>query len=295
MNSNTFEDQPGQERSYKFGSLAHVDPAVRDQAVALNLETIAIGRALGAKALTIWIGDGSNFPGQAALGPSFERYLDSLRRIYRGLPRDWRLFLEYKPFEPAFYYTVLADWGSALMASLELGERCAVLVDLGHHLPGTNIEAIVARLIRAGKLGGFHLNDNHYADDDLTAGSIQPYRLFRVFHELVLAGAKPSKNFRPAYMIDQSHNVKDPIEALIQTTMEMQNLWARALLVNQKRLAEYQRLNDTLGAEMELKDAFNTDVRPLTAMARVRGDAAAAPLLAYRAAGYRSAKARERG
>jgi len=295
MNSNTFEDQPGQERSYKFGSLAHVDAAVRDQAVALNLETIAIGRALGAKALTIWIGDGANFPGQAALGPSFERCLDSLRRIYRGLPRDWRLFLEYKPFEPAFYYTVLADWGSALMASLEIGERCAVLVDLGHHLPGTNIEAIVARLIRAGKLGGFHLNDNHYADDDLTAGSIQPYRLFRVFHELVLAGANPKKNFRPAYMIDQSHNVKDPIEALIQTTMEMQNLWARALLVDRERLAEYQRLNDALGAEMELKDAFNTDVRPLTAMARVRGDAAAAPLATYRASGYRSAKARERG
>jgi len=294
MNSNTFEDQPGQKHSYKFGSLSHSSGAVREQAVAHHLDVIGIGRELGAKALSIWIGDGANSPGQTGIGDSFERYLDSLHKIYRALPKDWIMFIEYKPFEPSFYYTVLADWGSALMASMEVGERCKALVDLGHHLPGTNIEAIVARLIRAKKLGGFHLNDNHYADDDLSAASIYPYRLFRIFHELILAGKKLGRSFRPAYLIDQSHNLKDPIEELIQTITEMQIIWARALLVDHKLLKSHQDKNDVIMAEMELKEAFNTDVGPITAMARIRAGASIAPIAVYRKSGYRNEKARER-
>lgn len=294
MNSNTFEDRPGQTHSYKFGSLSHVKSTVRDQAIAHNLEVVEIGRKLGSKAITVWVGDGANFPGQASIGESFDRYLDSVKKIYRGLPENWTMFIEYKPFEPAFYYTVLADWGSALMAANEVGERCKVLVDLGHHLPGTNIEAVVARLIRAGKLGGFHLNDSHYADDDLTAASIYPYRLFRVFHELALARDQLGPKFNPAYMIDQSHNIKDPIEALIQTAMEVQITRARSLLVDHPALKKYQDKNDAIMAETTMKEAFNTDVRPITAMARLREGGAIAPIEAYRASGYRRRKQKER-
>jgi L-rhamnose isomerase/sugar isomerase len=295
VNSNTFEDQPGQKRSYRHGSLSHVDKAVRDQAVAHNLEVVEVGIALGSKALSIWIADGSNFPGQTSIAGSFDRYLDSIKKIYKKLPGDWTMFIEYKPFEPAFYYTVLADWGSALMASTEVGPRCKVLVDLGHHLPNANVEMIVARLIRAGKLGGFHFNDNKYADDDLTAGSIDPYRLFRVFHELVLAERKQGRKFRPAYLIDQSHNIKDPIEALVQTTMELQAVYAQALLVDHKKLRAYQNRNDAFMAESELKSAFKTDVRPITAMARLRGGGAVDPIAVYRESGFRERKAKERG
>ena len=294
MNSNTFEDQPGQKHSYKYGSLSNTGKAVREQAVAHNLEVIDIGKKVGSKAVTIWIADGSNFPGQDSLGESFERYVESLRQIYKALPEDWTMFIEYKPFEPAFYYTVLADWGSALMASTEVGEKCKVLVDLGHHLPGTNIEAIVARLIGAGKLGGFHLNDNHYADDDLTAASIYPYRLFRIFHELIVAGKKRGGKFQPAYMIDQSHNLKDPVEALIQTAMELQNIWAKALLVDHTKLRSAQRKNDVVMAEMTMKDAFNTDTRSLAAMARREAGGAIDPVTVYRESGYRKKIAGQR-
>jgi len=294
MNSNTFQDQPGQVVSFRHGSLAAAGRDAREQAIAHNLAVIEAGRALGSKAITVWIGDGANAPGQMDLTASFERYAASLKKVHAALPPDWTMFIEYKPFEPAFYYTVLADWGSALMASQEAGPRCRVLVDLGHHLPGTNIEAIVARLIRAGRLGGFHLNDNAYADDDLTAASIAPYRLFRIFHELVLAGGR-EKRFKPAYMIDQSHNFQDPLEGLLQTVMEMQAIWAKALLVDHARLAEYQDADDAVAAEMTLKDAFHTDTRPLAAMARVVAGGAADPVAAYRASGYRVAKARERG
>jgi L-rhamnose isomerase / sugar isomerase len=294
MNSNTFEDQPGQRYSYKYGSLAHSDRRVREQAVRHNLEVAAIGRALGSKALSIWIADGSNYPGQMSIRASFERYLESLKKIYAGLPRDWVMYIEYKPFEPAFYYTVLADWGAALMAAQEVGPRCQVLVDLGHHLPGTNVEMVVARLIQAGRLGGFHFNDNKYADDDLTAGSIDPYRLFRVFHELGLESAR-RKSFAPAYLIDQSHNLKDPIEDLIQTTMMLQDVYVKALLVDLRALAAAQDKNDVLAAERLLQDAFATDVRPLTARARLEAGGALDPLAIFRASGYRSKKADERG
>jgi L-rhamnose isomerase/sugar isomerase len=295
MNSNTFEDQPGQRHSYKYGSLSHTDRAVREQAVGHNLEVVAIGRKLGSRALSIWIADGSNFPGQASLAASFERYVGSLKKIYARLPRDWAMFIEYKPFEPAFYYTVLADWGSALMAAQEVGPRCKVLVDLGHHLPGTNVEMIVARLIAADRLAGFHFNDNKYADDDLTAGSIDPYRLFRVFHELDLAGRELGKKFRPAYLIDQSHLLKDPIEELCMTTVELQLAHIQSLLVDNEALKSYQNSNDVMMAEQELKTAFKTDARPIAAMVRKRAGGAINPVAAYRLSGYRGEKAKERG
>ena len=185
MNSNTFSDAPGQPLSYKFGSLSHTDAAVRAQAVEHNLECIEIGQAIGSKALTVWIGDGSNFPGQPHFTRAFERYLDAMRTIYAALPDDWRIFSEHKMYEPAFYSTVMQDWGTNYLIAQELGPKAFCLVDLGHHAPNVNIEMIVARLIQFGKLGGFHFNDSKYGDDDLDAGSIDPYRLFLVFNELV--------------------------------------------------------------------------------------------------------------
>ncbi len=294
VNSNTFQDQPGQAHSYKFGSLAHTDPAVRAQAVAHNLHVVEVGRALGSRALTVWLADGSNYPGQMHLRRSFERVLDGLRQIYDGLPEDWHLFTEHKPYEPAFYATVVQDWGSSLMLAQALGPRAACLVDLGHHLPNTNIELVVARLITAGRLGGFHFNDSKYGDDDLTAGSIKPYQLFLVFHELVTATREQVPGFDPAYMIDQSHNLKDPIEALLQTVDQLQRAYAKALLVDHEALAHYQETNDVLMAEMTLKAAFETDVGPLVAAARARGGGARNPVAAFRAAGYRAARSRER-
>ncbi len=237
MNSNTFQDQPGQALSYKLGSLSHTDSAVRRQAVEHNLRTIEIGEALGADAITIWLADGSNYPGQMSLRKSFDRVLDSLREIYARLPDGWRLFTEHKPYEPAFYATVVQDWGSSLLLAQSLGEQAQCLVDLGHHLPNTNVELIVARLLTAGKLGGFHFNDSKYGDDDLTAGSIKPYGLFLIFHELVLAERERLARFRPAYMIDQSHNIKDPLEALLQTIDQLQVAYAKATARRSRRAA----------------------------------------------------------
>ena len=187
VNSNTFQDQAGQPLSYKFGSLTHTDKAVREQAIAHNIECVEIGRALGSKALTVWIGDGSNFAGQSSLARAFDRYLDSTAAIYRALPDDWRMLLEHKLFEPAFYSTVISDWGSSCLAAQHLGPKAQCLVDLGHHAPTVNIEQIVARLARFGKLGGFHFNDSKYGDDDLDAASVSPFRLYLVFHELAEA------------------------------------------------------------------------------------------------------------
>src|SRR6185312_5909869 len=204
MNSNTFSDAPDQARSYKFGSLSHTDAAVRAQAVEHNLECIEIGKAIGSKALTVWIGDGSNFPGQSHFTRAFERYLGAMREIYAALPEDWRLFSEHKMYEPAFYSTVVQDWGTNYLIAQELGPKAFCLVDLGHHAPNVNIEMIVARLIQFGKLGGFHFNDSKYGDDDLDAGAIAPYRLFLVFNELVEAELRRARGFNPAHMLDQS-------------------------------------------------------------------------------------------
>lgn len=293
MNSNTFSDAPGQPLSYKFGSLSHTDAAVRAQAIEHNLACIALGQEIGSKALTVWIGDGSNFPGQSHFTRAFERYLDSMRAIYAALPADWRLFSEHKMYEPAFYSTVVQDWGTNYLIASELGPQAYCLVDLGHHAPNVNIEMIVARLIQFGKLGGFHFNDSKYGDDDLDAGSIDPYRLFLVFSELVDAeGRLP--DFRPAHMIDQSHNVTDPIESLMVSAMEIERGYVQALLVDRAALDGFQEANDALMATTTLKAAFRTDVEPILAMARVGKGAAIDPVAAYRRSGYRARVADER-
>jgi L-rhamnose isomerase/sugar isomerase len=297
VNSNTFQDQPGQPLSYKFGSLSHGDPAVRAQAVEHNLECVELGKALGSDALSIWIGDGGSFPGQLHFRRSLARAAESLGQIYRALPEEWRLFLEHKPFEPAFYSTVIQDWGTSYVLARELGVRASCLVDLGHHLPNTNVEMVVARLISLGKMGGLHLNDSQYADDDLTAGSIHPYRLFLILCELVDAETDPDvdkRSFRPAYLIDQSHNLKDPIEELAQTAEAIWTAHAKALLVDRATLADLQDRNDVLQAELLLKQAFETDVRPIVRSARVKRGAAIDPIAVYRRARYREEKARER-
>ncbi|RFC67201.1 L-rhamnose catabolism isomerase [Mesorhizobium denitrificans] len=294
MNSNTFSDAADQSHSYKFGSLSSADAATRRQAIEHNIECIEIGKEIGSKALTIWIGDGSNFPGQVNFGKSFERYLDAVRSIYEELPDDWRLFTEHKMYEPAFYSTVVQDWGTNYIIAKETGDRAFCLVDLGHHAPNVNIEMIVSRLIQFGKLGGFHFNDSKYGDDDLDAGSIDPYRLFLVFNELVDAELSGAKDFDPAHMLDQSHNVTDPIESLMMSAIEVQRAYATALLVDRKALAGYQESNDALMATQTLKTAFRTDVEPILAMARQKAGGAIDPVATYRASFYRKKVAAER-
>ncbi|WP_421360367.1 L-rhamnose catabolism isomerase [Agrobacterium rosae] len=294
MNSNTFSDAEGQQHSYKYGSLSHADAATRQQAVDHNIECIEIGNALGSKALTVWVGDGSNFPGQSNFTKSFERYLSGMAEIYKALPDDWRIFSEHKMYEPAFYSTVVQDWGTNYLIANTLGEKAFCLVDLGHHAPNTNIEMIVARLIQFGKLGGFHFNDSKYGDDDLDAGSIDPYRLFLVFNELVDADHRGVKGFHPAHMIDQSHNVTDPIESLISSANEIRRAYAQALLVDRAALDGFQQDNDALMASDTLKRAYRTDVEPILAEARRRSNAAIDPIATYRASGYRAKVAGER-
>ena len=294
VNSNTFQDQKNQRLSYKFGSLTHADSGTRTQAVEHNLECIEIGRQLGSTALTVWIADGSNFPGQSNLGAAFDRYINSLKTIYAALPKDWSVFLEHKLYEPAFYSTVISDWGSSFMAALELGPKARCLVDLGHHAPNTNIEQIVARLIRADKLAGFHFNDSKYGDDDLDSGSIDPFRLFLVFNELVDAGLRQAHGFAPAYMIDQSHNVTDPIESLMSSAVEIQRAFVQASLIDREALTAAQESSDAMLGHRLVKQAFVTDVSPILAEARRRKGGAIDPIGLYRESGYRAQKSRER-
>jgi L-rhamnose isomerase / sugar isomerase len=294
MNSNTFQDQRDQKHSYKFGSLSHTDAATRRQAIEHNLECIEIGKALGSKALTVWIADGSNFPGQSNFTRAFERYLDSARQIYAATPNDWKLFIEHKMYEPAFYSTVIQDWGTNYLAATSLGDRAYCLVDLGHHAPNVNIEMIVARLIQFGRLGGFHFNDSKYGDDDLDAGSIDPFRLFLVFNELVDAELRRAPRFEPAHMLDQSHNATDPIESLIRSANEIRRAYAQALLVDRKTLEEAQDRNDPMLASETLKAGFRTDVEPILRKARLDDGGAIDPIAAYRASGYRAVVAEKR-
>lgn len=287
VNSNTFQDQVGQEHSYKYGSLTATNAAARAQAVAHNIECIELGKALGSQALTVWVGDGANFPGQSNLRGALERYLESMRQIYAALPSDWNIFIEHKLFEPAFYATTIADWGTSFACATTLGPKAKCLVDLGHHAPNTNIEMIVARLAQFGKLGGFHFNDSKYGDDDLDSGSINPFQLFLVFNELADAALREGPGFKPAYMLDQSHNVTDPIESLMSSAVEVQRAFVQSALVDRKELASLQEQNDVLQAAQCLKRAFRTDVSPILAMARVRSGGAADPVAAYRASGYR--------
>jgi len=294
VNSNTFSDAIGQEHSYKFGSLTANNAATRAQAVAHNIECIEIGRALGSKALTVWVGDGANFPGQHNLRGALERYLESMRQVYDALPDDWNVFIEHKLFEPAFYATTIADWGTSFAAATALGPKAKCLVDLGHHAPNTNIEMIVARLAQFGKLGGFHFNDSKYGDDDLDSGSINPFQLFLVFNELADAALRDGPSFNPAYMLDQSHNVTDPIESLMNSAVEVQRAYIQSALVDRAALVEHQTNNDALQAAATLKAAFRTDVSPILAMARVRSGGAADPVSCYRASGYRDRVASSR-
>jgi L-rhamnose isomerase / sugar isomerase len=294
VNSNTFQDQPGQAHSYNTGSLASTLEATRQQAIAHNIECIEIGQKLGSSALTVWVGDGTNFPGQQDLGRSLDRYLYAAAQVYAALPADWRMLLEHKMFEPAFYSTVISDWGSSILAAQTLGPKAQCLVDLGHHAPNVNIEQIVARLHRFGKLGGFHFNDSKYGDDDLDSGSINPHQLFLVFNELVEAELHPRDGFNPAYMIDQSHNVTDPIESMMSSAEAIASCYAKAIIVDREALHAAQDGNDVMMAFQALRRAYNLDVAPILAMARVEAGGAIDVLAAYRESGYRARKAQER-
>jgi len=287
VNSNTFQDQPGQAHSYKYGSLGNTSKAAREQAIEHNIDCIKWGKILGSNALTVWVGDGSNFPGQQHFIHSLERYLDSAREIYAAIPDDWQMFIEHKMFEPAFYSTIMQDWGTNVLCTMELGPKAKSLVDLGHHAPNVNIEMIVARLIQFRKLAGFHFNDSKYGDDDLDSGSINTYQQFLIFNELVDAEYRNTPDFDPAYMLDQSHNVTDPIESLMNSAAEVQRSYVKALLVDREALDGYQDANDALMAANTLKTAYNTDVSPILAMARKRSGGAIDPIATYRAADYR--------
>lgn len=294
VNSNSFQDQHDQAVSYANGSLASTDPKARAQAIEHNIECIEIGRQLGASDLTIWVGDGTNFPGQQDLARSLDRYLDSAAQVYAALPDSWRMLIEHKMFEPAFYSTVIADWGSSILAAQELGPKAQCLVDLGHHAPNVNIEQIVARLHRFGKLGGFHFNDSKYGDDDLDSGSINPHQLFLVFNELVEAERNPRQGFAPAYMIDQSHNVTDPIESMISSAEAIVAAFAKAVLVDRNQLRQAQEDNDAMAAFQTLRRAYRTDVTPILAMARMEAGGAIDALAAYRVSGWRARMAQKR-
>ncbi|WP_431210644.1 sugar isomerase [Puia sp. P3] len=297
MNSNTFRDQAGQELSYKFGSLQHVRKDVRKQAIDHNIEVIKYGEQLGSKSLTVWLSDGSCFPGQLNFRQAFQNTLEGLQEIYAALPADWKMFVEYKAFEPNFYSTTVGDWGQSLLYASKLGPKAYTLVDLGHHLPNANIEQIVALLLMEGKLGGFHFNDSKYGDDDLTVGSIKPYQLFLIFNELVEGMDARGMNHATdlGWMIDASHNVKDPLEDLLQSVEAIMLTYAQALLVDRKRLVAAQQGNDVVAAQELLQGAFRTDVRALVAEARLRAGGALDPLALYRAGKVREHLIKERG
>lgn len=297
MNSNTFQDQPGQKLSYKFGSMQHVDRAVRKQAVDHNIEVIKHGIELGSKSLTVWLSDGSCFPGQLNFRKAFENTLESLQEVYTALPDDWKVFVEYKAFEPNFYSTTVGDWGQSLLYANKLGPKAYTLVDLGHHLPNANIEQIVSLLLMEGKLGGFHFNDSKYGDDDLTAGSIKPYQLFLIFNELVAGMDAKGMDHATGlgWMIDASHNVKDPLEDLLQSVEAIMMAYAQALLVDADALEQARQGNDVVRCQEILQNAFRTDVRPLVAEARLRSNAAINPVQLFRELKVREKLIAERG
>lgn len=295
VNSNTFQDQKNAKESYKYGSLSNTSQAVREQAIQHNIDVIKIGEKLGSKALTVWLADGSSFPGQNNFQTAFQNTQNSLIDIYAGLPEDWKLLIEYKPYEPNFYSTVIQDWGASLMLANGCGDKAFTLVDLGHHLPNSNIEQIVSILMLKGKLGGFHFNDSKYGDDDLTVGSIKPYALFLIFNELVYGMENNPQNPDLAWMIDASHNIKDPLEDLLQSLEAIQEAYAKALLVDQKELRTAQLENDVTKCQEILQEAFRTDVRPLLAAARLLTGGAINPIQSYRNLAVRDGLIKERG
>jgi len=297
VNSNTFQDQQEQEHSYKFGSMQHVDKAVRQQAIDHNIEVIKHGIELGSDSLTVWLSDGSCFPGELNFRKAFQNTLESLQEVYNALPANWKMFVEYKAFEPNFYSMSVGDWGQSLLYANKLGEKAYTLVDLGHHLPNANIEQIVALLLMEGKLGGFHFNDSKYGDDDLTVGSINPYQLFLIFNELVEGMDAKGMNHATGlgWMIDASHNVKDPLEDLLQSVEAIKISYAQALLVDVKGLEAARQKNDVTQAQEILQEAYRTDVRPLVAEARLRAGGALQPLQALRQLKVREQLVKERG
>jgi L-rhamnose isomerase/sugar isomerase len=297
VNSNTFQDQPDQQYSYKFGSLQHVDKNVRRQAIDHNIDVIEQGVKLGSESLTVWLSDGSCFPGQLNFRKAFQRTLESLQEIYAALPNNWKMFVEYKAFEPNFYSMTVGDWGQSFTYANKLGPKAYTLVDLGHHLPNANIEQRVALLLGEGKLGGFHFNDSKYGDDDLTVGSINPYQLFLIFNELVEGMDARHMNHATdlGWMIDASHNVKDPLEDLLQSVEAIKIAYAQALLVDTKALVKAQEANDVVQAQEILQQAYRTDVRPLVAEARLQAGGALQPLALFREQKVRESLIKERG
>jgi L-rhamnose isomerase/sugar isomerase len=297
VNSNTFQDQAGQNYSYKFGSLQHVDKAVRQQAIDHNIEVIRYGKELGSESITVWLADGSCFPGQLNFRKAFQNTVESLKEIYDALPGDWKMLIEYKAYEPNFYSMTVGDWGQSLLCAQKLGPKAYTLVDLGHHLPNANIEQIVALLLNEGKLGGFHFNDSKYGDDDLTVGSINPYQLFLIFNELV--EGMDARNMDHAndlgWMIDASHNVKDPLEDLLQSVEAIKIAYAQALILDSKRLKQAQDKNDVTNAQEILQQAYRTDVRPLVAEARLKENAALHPVQLFRELKVRDQLIKDRG
>jgi L-rhamnose isomerase/sugar isomerase len=289
INPNVFQDQ-----EYKHGSLGNPDPAVRDKALAHCLASVAIGRRLESRDLSLWFADGSNYPGTASIRERKRWFEQGLSAIHEALGPDQRMLVEYKPFEPAFYHTDIADWGMALLLARSAGPRAKVLVDTGHHYASQNIEQIVAWLLDEGMLGGFHFNDRRYADDDLTLGSIDPYQVFRIFHEIAFFEWQSGTRADIAFVIDQSHNLKGKIEAMIQTVAMAQALYAKAALVDCERLVAAQRCTDLVKAEACLQDAFATDVRPAIREWRASRGLPVDPLEAFRASGYLERITRER-
>ena len=296
VNSNTFQDQPDQTYSYKFGSLCHADIATRQQAIDHNIEVIEIGKTLGSKSITVWLADGTSFPGQHNFRKAYQHTQYSLQEIYRAMPDDWSMYIEYKPYEPNFYSMVIPDWGTSLSLAEGCGENAYTLVDLGHHLPNTNIEQIVAILMMKGKLGGFHFNDSKYGDDDLTVGGIKPYQLFLIFNELVYGMQNNDAGNPPlAWMIDASHNLKDPLEDLMQSLEAIRIAYAQALLVDRNALEEARLENDVSRCQEILHNAYRTDVRPLLAYARMESGGALDPIACYREMGVRKQLIKARG
>jgi L-rhamnose isomerase/sugar isomerase len=297
VNSNTFQDQPGQQHSYKFGSLQHGDKAVRKQAIEHNIEVIKQGEELGSDSLTVWLADGSSFPGQLNFRKAFQNTLESLQEIYAALPDKWKMFVEYKAFEPNFYSMTVGDWGQSLLYANKLGPKAYTLVDLGHHLPNANIEQIVSLLLMEGKLGGFHFNDSKYGDDDLTVGSINPYQLFLIFYELVEGMDARGMNHATdlGWMIDASHNIKDPLEDLLQSVEAIKIAYAQALVADNAGLAAAREQNDVVKVQEILQHAFRTDVRPIVAEARMRAGGALQPLTLFRQLKTRNDLIKKRG
>ncbi|MFZ0639649.1 MAG: TIM barrel protein [Candidatus Acidiferrales bacterium] len=289
INPNIFQSQ-----EYKYGSIGNPDPAIRQMAIRHILECVAISDALGSRDVTPWFADGSNYPGTQNIRKRIGHFEEALREIHAALKPGQRLLLEYKPFEPAFYHTDIADWGMAFLLAKEAGPQALVLVDTGHHYPAQNIEQIVAWLLHHRMIGGFHFNDRRYADDDLTLGSIDPYQVFRIFHEIRMFEWESQTTVDIAYTVDQSHNLKGKIEAMIQTVCTAQELYARAALVDHERLTELQQDCSLVDAEETLRGAFWLDVRPAIREWRKSRRLPEDPLLAFRSSGYLERVTRER-